>query len=177
MVRKKKEKKIIVQMKKPQDAKEQKILSPLLENPFEIFDDINRMYYQNPWTTPWWSRWIMNQSFTNPETHMRVIPVDLMDTGEGYQIITEMPGVNKKDIEITVTPRTITICGATETRLRNQAQGYLKKERGYSTLCRYLKFPEDVDPDDAEAMLSNGVLQINVRKKIPSVKGTQVLVK
>lgn len=178
MARKKKDKKIIVHIKKPLDAKEQKILSPLLENPFEIFDDINRMYYQDPWTTPWWNRWIMNQSLNPyPETHMRVIPVDLMDTGKEYQIITEMPGVNKKDIEITVTPRTISICGVTETNIRNQTQGYLKKERGYSTLCRYLKFPEDVDPDNAEAMLSNGVLQINVRKKTPSAKGTRVSVK
>jgi len=178
MPEKKKEKKIMVHSKNNKKTKEQKILLPILENPFEIFDDINRMYYKDPWTTPWWNQWIMNQSYSPlPKNRMRLIPVDLMDTGVGYQIITEMPGVNKKDIEITITPRTISICGATETNIRNQTQGYLKKERGYSTLCRYLRFPEDVDPDKAEALLSNGVLQIEVHKKNPSIKGTRVPVK
>src|SRR5512137_2232271 len=174
---KKKEKKIVVQTGKKQGLQERKTLLPLLENPLEIFDDINRMYYGDPWTKPWWNRWIMNQSLTNPENRMRLIPVDLMDTGEGYQIITEMPGVNKKDIEITVTSRTISICGATETTIRNKTKGYLKKERGYSTLCRYLRFPQDVDPNNAEAILNDGILQINVGKKTPSEKGTRVLVK
>jgi len=108
---------------------------------------------------------------------MRLIPVDLMDTGKTYQIITEMPGIDKKDIEITITAKTISICGATETKIRNEAKGYIKKERGYSTLCRYLRFPEDVNPDNAEAILNDGILQINVHKKTPSEKSNRVPVK
>jgi len=108
---------------------------------------------------------------------MKLIPVDLMDTGKEYQIITEMPGVDKKDIEITMTSKTISICGATETNIRNDTKGYIKKERGYSTLCRYLRFPEEVEPDNAEAILNDGILQINVRKRTPSEKGNRVPVK
>ena len=175
---KKKEKKIVVQTGKQQKLQAQKTLLPILENPFEIFDDINRMYYGDPWIKPWWNRWMMNQSLgVSPESRMRLIPVDLMDTGKTYQIITEMPGIDKKDIEITITAKTISICGATETKIRNEAKGYIKKERGYSTLCRYLRFPEDVNPDNAEAILNDGILQINVHKKTPSEKSNRVPVK
>jgi HSP20 family protein len=175
---KKKGKKIVVQAGKQQELQAQKTLLPVLESPFEIFDDVNRMYYGDPWMKPWWNRWMMNQSLgVSPEYRMKLIPVDLMDTGKEYQIITELPGVNKKDIEITITSRTISICGATETYIRNETKGYIKKERGYSTLCRYLRFPEDVNPDNAEAILNDGVLQINVHKKAPSEKSNRVIVK
>ncbi len=173
-----KEKKIVVQSREQQKLQAQKTLLPILESPFEIFDDINRMYYGDPWIKPWWNRWMMNQSLgVSPESRMKLIPVDLMDTGNAYKIITELPGIDKKDIEITITSRTISICGATETKIRNETKGYIKKERGYSTLCRYLRFPEDVNPDNAEAILNDGILQINVRKKIPSEKGNRVPVK
>ena len=173
-----KEKKIVVQSRKQQKLQAQKTLLPILESPFEIFDDINRMYYGDPWIKPWWNRWMMNQSLgMSPESRMKLIPVDLMDTGNAYQIVTELPGIDKKDIEITITSRTISICGATETKIRNETKGYIKKERGYSTLCRYLRFPEDVNPDNAEAILNDGILQINVRKKTSSEKGNRVPVK
>jgi len=175
---KKKGKKIVVQTKKQQEFQAQKTLLPVLENPFEIFDDMNRMYYGDPWMKPWWNRWMMNQTLgVSAENRMKLIPVDLMDTGKEYQIITEMPGVDKKDIEITMTSKTISICGATETNIRNDTKGYIKKERGYSTLCRYLRFPEEVEPDNAEAILNDGILQINVRKRTPSEKGNRVPVK
>lgn len=177
-MKKKKGNKIAIQTRKQQELQAQKTLLPILESPFEIFDDINRMFYGDPWMKPWWNRWMMNQTIgVSPENRMKLIPVDLRDIGKEYQIITELPGVNKKDIEIMITSRTISICGATETNIRNEAKGYIKKERGYSTLCRNLRFPEDVDPDDAEAILNDGILQINVRKKTPSEKSTRLPVK
>jgi HSP20 family protein len=163
---KNKGKKIEVQTKKrPEDLRQRNML-PILENPFEIFDDINRMYYRDPWMKPWWNHLVMNQSLgTKPENRIKLLPVDFIDTGEEYQIYTEMPGINKKDIEILITPKRISICGATETNVRKGITGYVKRERGYSTLCRYRRFPENVEPNNAEAILSDGILQINVTKK------------
>jgi len=168
---KKKGKKIEIQTGKKQRALQQRIILPFLESPFEIFNDINRMSYESPWMKPWWNRLAMNQGFgTSPVTRVKLIPVDLIDTGKEYQIFTEMPGINKKDIEITITPKMISICGVTETNLRKENIGYVMRERGYSTLCRYLRFPEDVNPDNAEARLNEGILQINVTKKTPLEK-------
>jgi len=151
---------------------------PPLENPFDVSDEINKMYYEDPWIKPWWNHWMWNQSLgRSADNRMKLIPIDLLDTGKGYQIVTEMPGINKKNIEIVVTPNIIRICGDAETNIRKEGEGYVKKERGYSTLCRYLKFPEDVNPDDAEAILNNGILQINISKKTPLKKGILVPVK
>jgi len=76
-----------------------------------------------------------------------------------------------------VTPQTISICGATVTIIRKEAEGYVGRERGYSSLCRYLRFPEDVNPDKAEDVLIDGILYINVSKKNPKKIEKRVPVK
>jgi HSP20 family protein len=170
-------KKLTIHTEKRQEPVLQKAPVPMFESPFDIRDDINRMFYESAWVKPWWNNWIVNQALEKtPENRMKVIPVDFVDTGNGYQITTEMPGINKKNIEVIVTSKTISICGQTETHIRKENEGYVKRERGYSTLCRYLRFPEDVNPDNAEAKLINGILHIQVNKKTPSKPGTLVLV-
>jgi len=83
--------------------------------------DINRMYLEEPWMKPWWTHPMLNQP-TNlfSEKRTKLILLDLVDTGEGYQIIAELPGVKKKDIDVKVTPHTISICGETETNIRKK---------------------------------------------------------
>jgi HSP20 family protein len=175
---KKKEKKIIVQTKKKDKPVLQRTVIPLLESPTEIWDDINRMYLEEPWMKPWWAHRMLNQpTDLFSEKRMKLIPIDLMDTGEGYQIIAELPGVNKKDIDVKVTSHTISICGETETTIRKDTEGYVRRERGYSSLCRYLRFPEDVNPDKAEAVLTDGILQVNVSKKTPTKREKRIPVK
>ncbi len=41
----------------------------------------------------------------------------------------------------------------------------MKRKRGYSTLCRYLRFPKKANPDVVETRLVNGVLHIQMNKK------------
>jgi HSP20 family protein len=175
---KKKEKKITIQNKKQDKPILPQAVVPVLENPLDILDDINKMYLEAPGMKPWWTFRMLDQpTDLLSEKRMKLIPIDLVDTGGEYQINAELPGVNKKDIDVKVTPHTISICGATETNIRKETGGYIRRERGYSTLCRYLRFPEDVNPDKAEAVLIDGILQVNVSKKNPKKREKHVPVK
>lgn len=175
---KKKEKKVTIKTGKKNKPILQRTIVPILESPLDIWTDINRMYLEDPWMKPWWGPWILNQpGDLFSESRTKLIAIDLVDTGKGYQIIAEIPGVNKKDIDVKVTPNSISICGETETNIRKEKEGYVRRERGYSTLCRYLRFPEDIDPDKAEAVLNDGILQVNIIKKTPTKKEKHVPVK
>lgn len=175
---KKRSKKIVIKEEKNKQNYLTKTGYSTIENPIDIYDNINTIFYkEDPWMKPWWNRWKLNQSLGRLENGIKLIPVDLVDTEKEYQITTEMPGVNKKNIEILVTPKSISICGVTETNIRKTNQGFIKRELGYSTLCRYLIFPENVDPNKATAILNDGILQININKKIPSKKGKLIPVK
>jgi HSP20 family molecular chaperone IbpA len=94
-------KKLTIHTEKRKEPILQKSLMPMLESPFDIRDYINKMFHENNWAKPWWNNWIINQALETPtENRMKVIPVDFVDTGKGYQITTEMPGVNKKTLKL-----------------------------------------------------------------------------
>ncbi len=77
--------------------------------------------------------------------------VDVIETDEEVQIIAEMPGVNKEDIEL----------NASENKLEIKAEGESRK------YYEVVDLPDEVDPDSAKARYNNGVLEVIVKKKHP----------
>ncbi|MDG7000479.1 MAG: Hsp20/alpha crystallin family protein, partial [Nitrososphaerota archaeon] len=65
-----------------------------------------------------------------------------------------------------------------ETKIDEDKEGYIHKERTWSKVKRELAFPEEVVPDQANAEIKEGVLQVTVPKKSPTeVKSHKVQVK
>ncbi len=75
--------------------------------------------------------------------------VDVFETDDEIQVIAEMPGVEREDIEL----------NATETSLEINAKG---ETRQYSEV---IDLPAEVDPDSAKATYKNGVLEVILKKK------------
>lgn len=181
MVRKKEKK---VNIKKSKKTMQEKTTAPAVWNPFELIDTMDRWFWENPWT-PFWHRrrggsliprepWFTQRW----ESDMKFTAVDLVDTGKQYKVIAEMPGVSKKDVEVSITPNDIHICGEMKTEKRKEEEGYVRRERGYSALCRSMSFPQEVNPNKAEASLKDGVLEIKVDKKTPTgIRGRNIPVK
>jgi HSP20 family protein len=77
--------------------------------------------------------------------------IDVMETDEEVHVIAEMPGVNKEDIDL----------NASEKSLEIKAEGENRKY--YETV----ELPAEVDPDSAKARYNNGVLEVVLKKKYP----------
>ena len=109
----------------------------------------------------------------------RAACTDLIDTGNAYQVCAEVPGIPKDKLDITVTKDEIEISGKAEIERTEDAKGYVVRERGYSEIHRRMAFPEEVVPENAEATLQHGLLEITVPKKMPTpeVKKHKVEVK
>lgn len=84
--------------------------------------------------------------------------VDVIETDYEVQVIAEMPGVNKDDIEL----------NATETSLEIRAEGENRKY--YETV----ELPVEVEPDSAKARYNNGVLEVVLKKKTPKRGGRRI---
>ncbi len=84
--------------------------------------------------------------------------VDVIETDNEIQVIAEMPGVNKDDIEL----------NATETSLEIRAEGENRKY--YETV----ELPAEVEPDSAKARYNNGVLEVILKKKTPKRGGKRI---
>jgi HSP20 family molecular chaperone IbpA len=105
--------------------------------------------------------------------------VDILDLGDALQVVADMPGVRKEDIEINLKPERVEISAESSTETERKEEDYTYRERGYASYRRVIDLPADVLPDKAEASFKNGVLEVNLPKKEPTEleKTTRVQIK
>ena len=93
--------------------------------------------------------------------------VDLVDKGDKYLIIADLPGYEKNDIEIQLNKDTLLLITQKKTETEQTNQEYLHRERTYSSSERIINFAEEIDPSKVEAKMNNGVLEVVASKKEP----------
>ena len=103
--------------------------------------------------------------------------VDLADNGREFVLTAELPGVKKEDLDLQVTPEGIEIGAETHQEREDRGKDYAYREREYSSFRRVLPFPEEVLPDQVEAKLTDGVLEVRLPKKEPTPKRDPVKVR
>jgi len=129
----------------------------------EIWDDFRRDYLRR-WRPP---RFI-GRPWRLPLLRRREVCTDLIDTGREYRVCAEVPGIPKDKVDVIITKDSIEISGKSEAEKVEEDRGFIIKERGYSEIFRKLSFPEEVIPENAEATLKNGILEVRIPKKKPT---------
>jgi len=83
---------------------------------------------------------------------------------DGTTILTaEAPGLNAKDIEISVLGDSVTLKGERK-KTTAEDERFYRKERFSGTFSRTVTLPDSVDPDSVKATYNNGVLKIQMNK-------------
>lgn len=98
----------------------------------------------------------------------QIVPkVDFKDTGDGYQLDAELPGVPAKEVEVSVANGVLTIKGEhkVEKEEKDKNKNYLRVERSYGAFERSVALPDDADDAKISANSKDGVLTITIPKK------------
>ncbi len=90
--------------------------------------------------------------------------LDVIETHDKIILKTDLPGVNKEDIDIQLTEDRITISAKFEEKIEIEEANYIKKERKYGEALRELRLPALVVVEEATAKFDNGVLTIELPK-------------
>ena len=91
--------------------------------------------------------------------------VDVAETGDKITVKAEIPGMEAKDIEISMVGDTLTIKGEKKVEREEKEENYHMIERSYGSFSRVMKLPVAVDADKVEATYKNGVLTVALPKK------------
>jgi HSP20 family protein len=97
--------------------------------------------------------------------------VDIAETETSITVHAELPGIDKKDVKITVNNGNIlTISGEKkrESRSENLDKNYMRIERSYGSFARSFTLPDSVAAENINAAFENGVLNITIPKKEPA---------
>ena len=96
--------------------------------------------------------------------------LDVRENGNAITIEAELPGVDEKDISVTVANGLLTIQGEKRQEKEERKENYYLAERSYGTFQRSLRLPESIDDSRVEAKFDKGVLKITAAKKPEAVK-------
>jgi HSP20 family protein len=91
--------------------------------------------------------------------------IEMFDRKNEIVVRAELPGIDKKDIELTITKDTLTLRGATKKAEDVKEEQYYLCEFAYGTFSRTLALPAEVENEKAKATFKDGILEIVLPKK------------
>jgi HSP20 family protein len=92
-------------------------------------------------------------------------PVDVEEKEDQYVITADVPGVEKKDIKVSVEDGVLTIKTEKADKNEEDTKGYKHYERSSGNIQRTFKITDSLDADSISASCKNGVLTVSVPKK------------
>jgi HSP20 family protein len=90
--------------------------------------------------------------------------LDLSDRGDSLVAELEVPGMEPKDINISVTGDVLTVSGENKREREEEEHDYHLVERSYGKFSRSVRLPSTVNPDRVEASYKDGILTIRLDK-------------
>jgi len=90
--------------------------------------------------------------------------IDVIDKGDRFIVQAEIPGVDKKDLDIEIGDEYMVIKGEKKTSEEHKEEDYYHKESFHGKFMREISIPERVKTDAAKATYENGILKIELPK-------------
>jgi HSP20 family protein len=102
--------------------------------------------------------------------------LDVAETKGDLVVKAELPGMDPKDIEISLSEGVLTIRGEKKQEKEEKEEGYHLIERSYGSFTRSIRLPKDVQNDKINASFKNGVLKV-VLPKSEEAKKKEIKIK
>lgn len=122
------------------------------------------------------------ESLSAPAARMfsRLPAVDIQETNGAYILEAELPGYDEKSIQIHVDGSTLTIESKQEeesskaipekSETEKKESAYVIRERRRASFSRSFKLPENADPEQITAGFKNGLLSLEIKKRLEAQK-------
>ncbi|MBK7396272.1 MAG: Hsp20/alpha crystallin family protein [Myxococcales bacterium] len=109
----------------------------------------------------------------------RFVPaVDIYEDAESLVLRAELPGVDPKDVDVSVDKNVLTVRGERKQQRSEEKEGWHRVESSYGQFTRSFTLPQTVDSDAIDANLEQGILTLRLPKKTaPQPKKVAVSVK
>lgn len=103
--------------------------------------------------------------FSTPQARGEIGPaVDIEENDKSYTVTTELPGMDEKNIDVTLVDGLLTITGEKKEESKKEDSKCIVSERRYGSFKRSFRLPENVKADEIKAQFKNGILTIDVPK-------------
>ena len=105
--------------------------------------------------------------YHNYDRNLSLMRTDVKETGQGYELSMDLPGVKKDDLKAELKDGCLTISATTrQNNDEKDSEGkYIRRERYFGTFNRSFFVGENVTQDEIKAKFENGILTLQIPKK------------
>lgn len=129
------------------------------------FEDLHKEFRKSMRKMERLFRRILEVPMSEFSSNIYITPLlDIKDEGDKYVIEVDLPGVDKKDIDLEVRDRYLIISAKRKSEVNEKKEGYIRSERSFIGYRRELRLPPDADENNIKAKYDNGVLRIEIGK-------------
>lgn len=96
--------------------------------------------------------------------------MDVLESEKEIKVSAELPGMEDRDVEVTLEKDTLTIRGEKKAEAEKKEKGYYHTERTYGSFTRTVQLPAEIESEKIEARFKNGVLTVTVPKSAKAVE-------
>jgi HSP20 family protein len=99
--------------------------------------------------------------------------VDISETDKALEVTAELPGVDEKDVDVTLADNVLTIKGEKRAEKEEKNKNFQRVERSYGMFQRSIPLPFEADSSKVEASFNKGVLKVTLPKPAGAKAKTQ----
>ena len=89
---------------------------------------------------------------------------DISENEKEYILTAELPGIDAKDLDITLSEGILTVKGEKKQEKEDNGENYHRVERTYGSFQRGFHIPEKVQTDKVDATYKDGILKLTLKK-------------
>ena len=127
-------------------------------------DEMERMFER---VENGWPRW---PTVFKRDSEVVVPELDVSENTNAITVEAELPGVEEKDVSVTLANGVLTIKGEKKSEKEEKGDNYYLAERSFGSFERSIRLPDTVDEAKVEAKFDKGVLKVTAAKKPEAVK-------
>jgi HSP20 family protein len=116
-----------------------------------------------------------DQKSPSPDIGAGAPAINVAETNDAFQVTAELPGVDEKDIKVSLDDNQLVISGEKKVETTKEEKSWHVEERSYGSFYRSMLLPFEPEEGAVEAHFDKGVLHLTIRKPAKAVKTTKTI--
>ena len=101
--------------------------------------------------------------------------INVAETKDAFEVTAELPGVDEKDIEVSLDDNQLVISGEKKVESKKQEKDWHVEERSYGAFYRSVSLPFEPEDGAVDAHFDKGVLHLTIKKPAKAIKTTKTI--
>jgi len=116
-----------------------------------------------------------DQNLPPPDIGAGAPVINVAETKDAYEVSAELPGVDEKDIKVSLDDNQLVISGEKKAESTREEKDWHVEERSYGTFYRSISLPFGPEDGAVDAHYGKGVLHLTIKKPAKAIKTTKTI--